>query len=219
MGASSVGQAVAELYGPVILDAKAEHFVGAEVGSNNTGELSAVCEALLWLRDFETGNRPSVICYDSTYAAHITTGRFNAQKNIALARQAQALYREVSAQRKLRFAHVKGHSGDKWNDVADSLANRGAVGERCNVGRWIPSDKQGTETLVRKANATGVIAEKLVSQPCNAQLPTAADETGQLDATTTALPPFKRRRLSPAKALVERQSNEDIDIISVASSQ
>merc|ERR1712190_545442 len=136
------------------------------------------------------------------YAAHITTGRFNAQKNLALARRAQALYREVSAQRKLRFAHVKGHSGDKWNDVADSLANRGAVGERCNVGRWIPSDKQCTEQLGRKANATGVFAEHLVPQLCNVQMPSAA-EIGQLDAiSASALPPSKRRRLSPAKALV-----------------
>merc|ERR1712039_779339 len=96
----------------------------------------------------------------------------------------------------------------------------GAVGERCSTGRWIPNAKQGTETLARQVDTAGVLAEKLVSQLCNAQASRARAENGQLDAATTpAPPPYKRPRPSPSKALVERQSNEDIDIISVTSSQ
>ena len=71
------GVATAELYGPVTLDASSPHFLGTEVGSNNTGELSAVCEALRWLieADFLSPPRPATprpacICYDSEYAAN-----------------------------------------------------------------------------------------------------------------------------------------------------
>ena len=35
----------------------------------------------------------------------------------------------------VRFLH-KGHSGHRWNDAADALANRGAAGFCCDVGRW-----------------------------------------------------------------------------------
>merc|ERR1712050_412057 len=103
-----------------------------------------------------------------------------AQKNLALARQAQALYREVSAQRKLRFAHVKGHSGDKWNDVADGLANRGAVGERCVVGRWMPCRKHDAEKLAPKADVSGLLAGSRGSQLCNTNAQLSAAATGQL---------------------------------------
>eukprot|EP00969_Alexandrium_andersonii_P192377 8497318-Alexandrium_andersonii.AAC.1 len=34
--------------------------------------------------------------------------------------------------------HVKGHSGEQWNEAVDRLAKRGAGGERCQVGRWAP---------------------------------------------------------------------------------
>eukprot|EP00969_Alexandrium_andersonii_P082997 3661220-Alexandrium_andersonii.AAC.1 len=56
---------LAELFGPVILDQKSDFYLGAEVASNNTGELCGICEALLWLRDCEPSGVPAVICYDS----------------------------------------------------------------------------------------------------------------------------------------------------------
>lgn len=139
-GAHSQGRAKVELFGPVVLDANSEAFLGAEVCSNNTGELSAICEALLWLRDYEASPRPAVIYYDSTYAANITTGAYRAQKNQRLAKTAQSLFREVQSSRNgnVKLVHVKGHSGAKWNEFADALANRGATGVCCEQGRWAP---------------------------------------------------------------------------------
>lgn len=136
--ASSSGEVTAELFGPVILDAGELGFLGAEVGSNNTGELSAICEALLWLRDHELSGRAAAIFYDSEYAAKITQKIYNAQKNKQLAKQAQELYVATMKQRRLRFVHVKGHAGHRWNEAADVLANRGAAGERCRIGRFAP---------------------------------------------------------------------------------
>ena len=42
---------MAELYGPVVIDSTSPFFLGAAVCSNNTGELTAIGEGLLWLRD------------------------------------------------------------------------------------------------------------------------------------------------------------------------
>ena len=57
-------EAFAELYGPVITDASSTLSLGATLGSNNTGELSAIGEALLWLRD-EAPPGAAAIYYDS----------------------------------------------------------------------------------------------------------------------------------------------------------
>ena len=61
------------MFGPVETKHDATHFKAAEYGSNNTGELTAICEGLLWTNTQENAN-PIAIYYDSKYAAKITTG-------------------------------------------------------------------------------------------------------------------------------------------------
>lgn len=162
------GDLVRELYGPVCLDSKSPSFIGAEVGSNNTGELSAMCEAFRWLAEYEETRRAAVyvhpplhvrvfplslqrtpptnththahahlpsrldcsICYDSKYAANQAQGIHRAHKNILLSARSKELLREVRKTREVRFLHVKGHSGHRWNDAADAAANRGAAGHQ-----------------------------------------------------------------------------------------
>ena len=135
LGAPPVGGvAVAELYGPVELNPSSSFFLGAEVGSNNTGELSAVCEALQWLISHEPSSRPAVICYDSEYAANQAQGFHRANKNIQLSQRSRQLLADARKRRTVRFLHVKGHSGHRWNDAADALANRGATGTHSAMG-------------------------------------------------------------------------------------
>ena len=128
------GSAVAELFGPVELDASSPHFLGAEVGSNNTGELTAVCEALRWLTEHEPSRRAAVICYDSEYASNQAQGIHKAHKNVQLSARSKQLLATARQRRAVRFLHVKGHSNHVWNDAADALANRGAIGQRSAVG-------------------------------------------------------------------------------------
>ena len=68
------------------------------------------------------------------YASNQAQGIHKAHKNVALARRSHALLAEARKKRNVRFLHVKGHSGHKWNDAADSLANRGATGARSVAG-------------------------------------------------------------------------------------
>ncbi|KAL3926278.1 MAG: hypothetical protein SGPRY_003371 [Prymnesium sp.] len=103
-------QCVVELFGPVTLDTGSPYFLGAEVGSNNTAELSAICEALLWLVEQAgpSGNAPAAIYYDSEYAAKQLQGLWKTNKNHALVQEGKA----------------------------DRLANDGAAGKQCKEGRW-----------------------------------------------------------------------------------
>lgn len=141
------GEAIEELYGPVDLDPASPFYMHAEVGSNNTAELSALGECFYWIRDFGTMDNfpgPIRVLYDSEYAYKTISGQFNGEKNVALYKHIRAVYRQCQAQRPdslLQFEHVKGHSGDEGNDRADLVANKGSRGERCTSGRFATAER------------------------------------------------------------------------------
>eukprot|EP00439_Symbiodinium_sp_Y106_P074883 s828_g14.t1 len=118
------------LFGPVEVDRSSAFFLGAEVCSNNTAELTAFGEALLWLRDEAPGpkDRPAVLCYDSQYAKKAMTGENRAHANVELVASVQRLWQELYARRRLLLSWIKGHAGDFGNELADKLANEGAEG-------------------------------------------------------------------------------------------
>jgi ribonuclease HI len=77
VGDSGLGKGSGELHheaaGPVVTERQAEGFIGAEVGSNNTAELSGFAAALRWLL-VEGGDEPAMIRADSTYAGNLAAG-------------------------------------------------------------------------------------------------------------------------------------------------
>lgn len=153
---SNKDEIVDEIYAPVELRPTSSDYMGASVGSNNTAELTAIGEALKWVRDssenaFCACGKKTCVCpqatisirYDSEYAAKSVTGAFNGEKNKQLYTNIREIYKSVQSggvcrdgqhagQRRkpvnIKFEKVKGHSGDIWNDKADNLANRGASG-------------------------------------------------------------------------------------------
>jgi len=133
---------VSELWGPVVLDASntdnGSFFLGAERATNNTGELCAVGEALLWLNDFEGTTRPVMLRPDSTYAEKVTTGENNAQANLKLVARVRAEYKRALKLRNgnVKFHHVDAHKGHVWNERADELAFKGTSNSFASVGRW-----------------------------------------------------------------------------------
>jgi ribonuclease HI len=117
------GEIIFEKSGLVITEPSLNEYMGAEVGSNNTGELSAIAYALRWLL-MNDGEHVVEICTDSTYAGNIASGAWRAKANKKLAATVQELWKEVSSQQRLTWRHVRAHRGHKWNERADHLAVR-----------------------------------------------------------------------------------------------
>ena len=66
----------AELWGPVITEPNDLMHLQASTLSNNTGELSAIAEALLYVLYVDKSNRSLELIYDSTLAGNIANGYF-----------------------------------------------------------------------------------------------------------------------------------------------
>ena len=64
----------AEFYGPLVLDAAAPPYLGVERDNNNTAELTALAEGLLYLCDVDGSTGPALLRPDSEYAMGIATG-------------------------------------------------------------------------------------------------------------------------------------------------
>jgi len=118
-----------EMHGGVVTNPMAEDFIGAEVGSNNTAELSAIAHALRWLLTQEEVVG-ATIRSDSEYALNISSGIWKAKANRELAKRVQSLWHEVSLHMELRGEHIAAHRGHRWNERADHLAFRAMQRER-----------------------------------------------------------------------------------------
>ena len=123
------GNEVANGLGPVVTNAAHGNWRGAQAATNNTGEVSAIVDALEWV---EQQRYLSVsVRYDSQYAACQTRGVWRAKKNKELIAAARQTLARTERTVRVRWEHVKAHSGHAWNDRADELAKAGAT--QCTV--------------------------------------------------------------------------------------
>tara|TARA_B100002052_G_C15864023_1_gene591467 strand:- start:1245 stop:1784 length:540 start_codon:yes stop_codon:yes gene_type:complete len=122
------GDVLTELSGKVVTNSEEDGFLGAEVGSNNTAELSAIANALRWLLA-EGSIEECIIRGDSSYALNIASGSWKAKANLELARRVGLLWAEVASIIGLSGEHVPAHRGHRWNERADHLAFRAMQGE------------------------------------------------------------------------------------------
>ena len=122
------GDVIAERSGPVVTNPSENDYLGAEVGSNNTAELTAIGHAARWILS-QPGEGVVVIRGDSQYALNIASGAWRAKANQDLAKSVKALWMEVDSIRGLRGEHVRAHRGHRWNERADHLAFRAMQGE------------------------------------------------------------------------------------------
>ena len=135
------GEISHEFNGTVITDSEHSNFIGAEVGSNNTAELTAFAEALRWVL-IEGFDGEIIIKTDSKYAGNQATGAWKAKANKDLVKHVQNLWKEVSETAILSWEHVKAHSGHRWNERADHLAVRAAMGVKPeSLSFWKPGQR------------------------------------------------------------------------------
>ena len=119
-------------YGRIITEQEDHEYVGCEKATNNTAEITAIIQSLLWVyKHEEMTNFPIIIRPDSDYAINQIQGRNATKKNIQLVINARKLLAAINSNRDhtvgpIVFKHVKAHSGEKWNEKADELAVRGA---------------------------------------------------------------------------------------------
>lgn len=83
------------------------------------------------------------------------------------------LYRERTAKdpKAVQFVWVKGHSGNKWNDVADRLAVEAAHSQRARSGTGLPGEL-GPEDAPSRSKASG-------SSSGSSPVPAQPDPTGR----------------------------------------
>ena len=101
-----------EACGPVITCSDHNAYRGAAVGSNNTGEISAIIESLLHAH--QRSNKKIVIHCDSLWAINTITGRWRAKSHKTVVNPARLLVRQGGLS--VHFQWVKGHSGNEGNE-------------------------------------------------------------------------------------------------------
>ena len=119
------GDEIVRAYGRVEIDASKGQWNGATVGTNNTGELSAIIEAMKYYANHLARQYPSLhIFSDSVYAINVINGKWKGEKNGALVKTARDVYSSFEVN-SVQLIHVESHSGHKWNELADKLALEG----------------------------------------------------------------------------------------------
>ena len=137
-----------ELFGPVVIDPESTRFLGADKYSNNTAELCALAEAMLWLGSEEAGDvKAARIFYDSKYAADVMCAKKIAHTSRKLVQRAKELYEETKGVMDISLHYVAGHTGVAGNERADELAKRGCK-ETCTTGRYAKMETVAEEKKV-----------------------------------------------------------------------
>ena len=149
------------IHAPVVTAEWNHLWMGARVRTNNTGELSAIGEAMMWLLHEcpDDGTRPVLIRYDSEYAASMARGAWTPASNEELIRTIRGLVELVEEKRVITWEHVYSHTGQHDNELADQAADRGANGQISNMSvRWAsPPPPLATVTATTRApTARGV---------------------------------------------------------------
>ena len=87
--------------------------------TNNRMEIVAVLKALYWLKEVGKLNEEIIIYTDSMYVIGSMTKNWKRNKNVDLFTELDNIYKQFKT---VVFMHIKGHSGDKYNELCDKLA-------------------------------------------------------------------------------------------------
>ena len=106
----------------VVEDNKKTHssFGSANKTTNNRMEIMAALKAMLWIEEKQI--KESTIISDSMYVIGTMTRDWKKNKNVDL--WVQMI--DVASKINVKWKHVKGHSGNYFNDYCDMLAVHGS---------------------------------------------------------------------------------------------
>ena len=161
-----------DAHGPVVTDPLHRDYHGATVGSNNTGEVTAIVEALLHAHSLEATK--VLIRSDSMWAINVITGRWRAKHHKKLVGLARSL--TTTPHLKVHFHWVKGHAGAEGNERADKLADKGKAAQQ----------KHGTSAGVPEI--TNAVATSRAGQGWTDAMHEAAKQTFRKAKTIRAKP-------------------------------
>ena len=107
------GWAIVVLEDGIKIDSDFYPIVG---GTNNTAEIQAAIEACKWANCY---NHTELIIYsDSMYVIGAASKGWKRNKNIELLTQLDESMKGLN----ITWVHVKGHKGNKYNELCDALA-------------------------------------------------------------------------------------------------
>lgn len=95
-------------------------FNGIKGGTNNRAEIRACLEGCLWATT--NGHKDITIYSDSMYLIGTLTKNWKKNKNHDLWILMDKAIKDLT----IEFVHVKGHSGDTYNELCDALASEGS---------------------------------------------------------------------------------------------
>lgn len=87
--------------------------------TNNRMEIQAVISALNWLYENNYTEEEISIYTDSMYVIGSMTKNWKRNKNVELFSELDDVFLKF---KNVIFKHIKGHSGDKYNELCDKLA-------------------------------------------------------------------------------------------------
>ena len=122
------------------LDATNPNYTGARQASASEAEISALLWAHLWLIQQNFQGHVD-ICYDSLVAGHGAAGRWKCDASwtqLCKLREVSQLYNKMKVKGTTDYLHVKAHSGQPQNELADALAKYLATSAKAHQGDFLP---------------------------------------------------------------------------------
>ena len=136
-------QCVGYACGTVCMDHNNDHWTGASTANAYVAEMEALLHAQWWAIGHDEGGEVH-LHYDATSAGNAAKGAWSYEKTHKLCVLTRVLAQslEVCSTNKVEYHYVPAHTGDPWNELADTLANSCRKGEipqnKPQAFKWTP---------------------------------------------------------------------------------